>query len=54
MGHRRYLTGVLAIRDMKRNPHRHGMDRTIFGLISGALFTILWAIGLGVMLTHGI
>jgi hypothetical protein len=35
------LFGILAIRDIKRNPQRHGMGRAIFGIVMGALFTVV-------------
>jgi hypothetical protein len=31
------LTGILAIREIKRNPKKHGMGRAIFGIIMGGL-----------------
>jgi hypothetical protein len=34
------LTGILAIRDMRRNPKLHGMGRAIFGLVMGGLGTV--------------
>lgn len=34
------LTGIIAIVDIKRNEHKHGMGRAIFGIIMGALFTV--------------
>ena len=34
------LAGILAIRDMRRNPKLHGMGRAIFGLVMGSLGTI--------------
>lgn len=34
------LTGILAIRDMRRNPKKHGMGRAIFGIVMGTLFTV--------------
>ena len=37
------LTGILAIREMKRNPKKHGMGRAIFGIIMGSLFTLAGA-----------
>lgn len=33
------LLGVLAIRDLKRHPEKHGMGRAIFGVVTGGLFT---------------
>lgn len=35
------VCGIVAIIDMRRNPHRHGMGRAIFGIVMGALFSIL-------------
>jgi hypothetical protein len=40
------LFGILAIRDIKRHPDKHGMGRAIFGLVMGALFTIMLAFAL--------
>ena len=37
------LTGILAIREMKRNPKKHGMGRAIFGIMMGSLFTLAGA-----------
>jgi len=33
------LLGILAIRDIRRHPEKHGMGRAIFGLVMGGLFT---------------
>ena len=38
------VLGIVAIRDIKRNPDKHGMGRAIFGLVMGGLFTILLSI----------
>jgi hypothetical protein len=35
------LCGILAIRDIKKHPDRHGMGRAIFGLVLGGLGTVL-------------
>jgi hypothetical protein len=40
------LTGILALREMKRNPKKHGMGRTVFGLIMGGLGTLAMLLGL--------
>ncbi len=32
---------IYAIRDMKKDPRKHGMGRAIFGLIMGALGSLL-------------
>jgi hypothetical protein len=34
------LLGVLAIRDIRKNPKKHGLGRAIFGLVMGIIFTI--------------
>ena len=44
------VCAVLAIRDIRRHPDRHGMGRAVFGLIMGSLFTI----ALGVMIVAAI
>lgn len=31
------LLGILAVRDLKRHPHKHGMGRAVFGIVMGAL-----------------
>ncbi|MBN2025018.1 MAG: DUF4190 domain-containing protein [Pirellulales bacterium] len=35
------VAGILAIRDMRRHPELHGMGRAVFGLVMGALGTIV-------------
>jgi hypothetical protein len=35
------LTGILAVREMQRNPKKHGMGRAIFGIVMGSLGTIV-------------
>ena len=35
------IVSILAIRDIKKHPHRHGMGRAIFGLIAGIIGTII-------------
>lgn len=35
------IVGVLAIRDIKAHPDKHGMGRAIFGIVAGALATLL-------------
>jgi Na+/H+-dicarboxylate symporter len=43
------IIGVLAIRDLKQNPEKHGMGRAIFGVVVGAL----WAVALVAFLVVG-
>lgn len=38
------ICSIVAIRDIKRHPDRHGMGRAIFGLIMGLIFTLLLVI----------
>jgi hypothetical protein len=35
------LFGVLAVRDIKRHPDRHGMGRAIFGIVMGSLGSVV-------------
>ncbi len=34
------VLGIVAIRDIKKHPKKHGMGRAIFGLVSGIIFTV--------------
>jgi hypothetical protein len=35
------ILGIIAIYDIKIHPKRHGMGRAIFGVVMGAIFTVL-------------
>lgn len=35
------LTGILALRDMKKHPEKHGAGRAWFGIIMGTIFTLV-------------
>ena len=35
------LFGILALRDIKKNPEKGGKGRAIFGLVMGAIFTLI-------------
>jgi hypothetical protein len=35
------ILGILAIRDIKKHPEKHGMGRAIFGIVMGAIFTVV-------------
>lgn len=35
------ITGILAVLDIKKNPEKLGMGRAIFGIVMGALFTLI-------------
>ena len=34
------LTGILAVRDIKNHPEKHGLGRAWFGIVMGALFSL--------------
>jgi hypothetical protein len=34
------LAGILAVREMRRNPKKHGMGRAVFGIIMGGIGTV--------------
>ncbi len=40
------VLGILAIRDLKKHPEKHGMGRAVFGLVMGILFSLPLAIAL--------
>lgn len=35
------LTGILAVREIARNPKKHGLGRAIFGMAMGGVFSLL-------------
>jgi hypothetical protein len=35
------LAGILAIREMRKNPKKHGMGRAVFGIVMGAIGTVI-------------
>ena len=43
------IISIVAIRDIKKHPQRHGMGRAIFGLIMGILGSIFLGFGLVVL-----
>ena len=40
------LTGILAIREMRRNPKKHGMGRAVFGIVMGGIGTVALVLAL--------
>lgn len=41
------FAGIMAIREMRRDPTKHGMGRAVFGILMGGIGTaliLLWAI----------
>ena len=40
------LLGILAIRDIKEHPEKHGMGRAVFAAIMGGIFTVILLIGM--------
>jgi hypothetical protein len=47
------ILGIIAIRDLKKHPHKHGMGRAVFGLAMGILFSILPLIWIAAMAAKG-
>lgn len=39
-------TGIMAVREIKRDPSRHGMGRAVFGIAMGGLFTAVGIIAI--------
>jgi hypothetical protein len=39
-------TGIVAVVDINRNPHKHGMGRAILGIVMGALGSAVLALAL--------
>jgi hypothetical protein len=35
------IFGILAVRDIKKNPKKHGMGRAIFGIVMGTIFSFI-------------
>jgi uncharacterized membrane protein HdeD (DUF308 family) len=46
------VTGVLAIVHMRRNPRKHGMGRAVFGIVMGAIFTVVGLVALILQLKY--
>jgi len=44
------LLGILAIRDIKKHPEKHGMGRAVFGVVMGAIFTAVLLVFVIVMI----
>jgi hypothetical protein len=50
------LCGIMAVREMRRDPSKHGMGRAVFGIIMGGIGTallLLWVIALIMAGIHG-
>jgi hypothetical protein len=45
-------TGIFAVIDIKRNPNKHGMGRAIFGIIMGAVFSVILVVMLVAWMTE--
>ncbi len=46
------VLGLVALRDLKRHPEKLGMGRAIFGVATGAIFTLL-LVGFGALAIVG-
>jgi len=40
------FTGIMALRDIKKHPDKHGKGRAWFGIVTGGLATAVWGVGL--------
>ncbi len=41
------ICGIMAVREMRRDPSKHGMGRAVFGIIMGGIgtaFLLMWAV----------
>lgn len=38
------FSGILALRDIHRDPNKAGKGRAIFGIVAGMIFTAFWAL----------
>ena len=47
------IVSIVAIRDIRSHPDRHGMGRAVFGLIMGILGTLLLAAGIVAVIADG-
>lgn len=50
------IAGILAVREMRRDPTKHGMGRAIFGIVMGGIgiaFLILWMVLAAVAAVRG-
>jgi len=45
------ITGILAVRDIRQHPEKHGLGRAWFGIVMGALGSIILVIALVSMLS---
>ena len=48
------IAGILAIREMRRNPKKHGMGRAIFGIVMGGIGTVALLAMLGALVVQGV
>ncbi len=47
------IMGIVAIIDIRKHPEKHGMGRAIFGIVMGAIFSVVFVIVLIGMLNDG-
>jgi hypothetical protein len=47
------LFGILALRDIKRNPKKHGKWRAIFGIVMGSIGTVFLILVIGSSIVDG-
>ena len=45
------IVGILAVRDLRKHPDKHGMGRAVFGIVGGAIGTLVllvWVVAMAV------
>ena len=48
------IAGILAIREMRRNPKQHGMGRAVFGIVMGSIGTIALVVVIVALIASGL
>jgi hypothetical protein len=47
------IVSIMAIRELRRKPHLHGMGRAVFGLVAGGSMTLFMGVVILGLLLHG-
>jgi len=48
------IAGILANREMRRNPKQHGMGRAVFGIVMGSIGTIVLVVVIVALIASGL
>jgi Domain of unknown function (DUF4190) len=46
------LFGIIAVQDIKKHPEKHGMGRAVFGIVAGAIGTLILVAGALAIMMH--